>query len=249
MFFYCSFYIFFFLVYSNFMSLSSSSLGFFDILGSLVCLTCFLGVNFSHTFISCLNDTLFLSFDTFVNLFIDFSILFDSLHFVSYISLLFYFGSCWSFICVCDGSHYCCIWGSSWGWSWWKYIEWSLYWVLNWLFNIVFNCFVIFFCGDWVCFLNLFNLLFNLFSLFSLLILFDLLNLFGVMMMDLFSVMVMNILNMMMMNIFDVVMMNRIIPWAWCCCIFHNTIYSFINNFLRIWINAIPISIAVSLDS
>jgi len=129
-------------------SLLSSSLGSFDFLRCFVCLFCFLGMNFSHSFVCSFNDSLFFSLDTFINWFVNSCLLFNSFHLTCNISLFLYFSSSRCFISISNCSHNRGVWCFCWNRSWWKNLHWNLNWVWNRCFDFVWDWSCMLICDD-----------------------------------------------------------------------------------------------------
>ena len=122
-----------------FNSFLACGLSFFNSLWCFVCFLSFLGMNFSHSFVSSFNDGLFFSFDAIINWFVNLSLLFNSFHFVCNISLLFNLGCSRCFVGIGNSSHHWGVWCLGWNWSWWKNLNRNLDWVWNRCFNLVWH--------------------------------------------------------------------------------------------------------------
>lgn len=180
-------------------------------------------MNFSHSSVCSLDNSLLFIFNTFINWFINSSLRFNSFHLSGNISLFLNFFSSGFFICVCDSSHNWRVWSFSWDWCRRKNLNWYLNWIWDSCFNSVWSWFHKFVC-------NYFSWSWNRHWYFM----------FMVVMVVLDS----NVVSVMISNM---MMMNTWCDRSWLSGNLKNIIHGSIDNFLWCWRDTIAIAIAITI--
>lgn len=113
-------------------SFSGSGLSFYNVIVCFASLSCFFSMNLGHSFIGGFNNSCFFFFNTIVDTFVDWCLIFNSFHFISYRSLFWNFSVAWRFGGAGDGSDNVWVWSFSWNSLGWCNSNWNGYRTWNW---------------------------------------------------------------------------------------------------------------------